>query len=331
MILSLFAAHFAQAGELPSTQAERISDPVIRGDHQRIGGLQDRLHGLNNTGKWQVDEYHFAKAQCWLDFAFSEYHENERGPIIEQALAQARGLIEGMEAGGQHFNENLVLVGESQKIRPDLWAGLEAYKQDKNFPRCAAAVTGCLEVQLNWSGHEYKQSGWRQANPHIGIAEDMLATGKRQLETCPPLAVPPAPEIITPPPICTEKITLAADTLFKFDQSDLANMLEAGKTQLDALASKVKGLPIRKILVVGHTDRKGSMAYNIPLSERRAATVKAYFEQQNVDGNIIQTLGKAFTEPVMQCSTKLPRQAEIDCLQPNRRVEVILESDGVCK
>ena len=334
--LSLIASQ-SHAAELPTLPAQRITDGAIRGDHKTISALQGRLNALNDTGKWQVDEYHFAKAQCWLDFAFSEYHENDRGSVTEQALFHARELIQGMEGDGQ-FNESLIkTIPQANTVRQDLWNKLEGFKNHKDFPRCASAVTGCLEVQLNWAGHEYKQFGWRAASPKIGIAEDMVATGQHQLDNCPQ---PEAPKVVQPAPvvpqpiikqICTEKINLSADALFKFDRSDLGNMLPAGKAELDALAAKLKGIEsLKTIQVIGHTDRKGSMAYNIPLSQRRAATVKAYLAGQGIDGDKMLTSGVAFTQPVKECSTALPRQAEIDCLQPNRRVEVIIQSEGSC-
>ena len=333
---SSLLAQGIQAAELPTTPAQRITDGAIKGDHKTISALQGRLNALNDTGKWQVDEYHFAKAQCWLDFAFSEYHENDRGTVTEQALFHARELIQGMEGDGQ-FNEALIkTIPQANTVRQDLWSKLEGFKNHKDFPKCAAAVTGCLEVQLNWAGHEYKQFGWRAASPKIGIAEDMVVTAQQQLDTCPqpeaPKPIKPAPQPDIIKQICTQKVNLAADALFKFDKSDLGNMLPVGKMELDALAAKLKGIEsLRNIQVIGHTDRKGSMAYNIPLSQRRAATVKAYLEGQGIDGDKMLTSGVAFTQPVKECSTQLPRQAEIDCLQPNRRVEVIIQSEGACK
>ena len=56
------------------------------------------------------------------------------------------------------------------------------------------------------------------------------------------------------------------------------------------------------------------------LSTQRAITVGNYLVNQGVNPSTISANGAGETQPVQQCSTALPRQQEIDCLQPNRRV-----------
>ncbi len=52
------------------------------------------------------------------------------------------------------------------------------------------------------------------------------------------------------------------------------------------------------ILVVGHTDRIGSAAYNLKLSDRRAAAVKTYLVSKGIEANRVYTEGKGLTQPV---------------------------------
>ena len=77
----------------------------------------------------------------------------------------------------------------------------------------------------------------------------------------------------------TEVITLsdAGDVLFDFDKSDLT---PAAKAQLDTLMDKLRNADVVSIKVIGHTDSKGSDAYNQALSERRASSVAAYLLSQ---------------------------------------------------
>src|SRR5258707_5188284 len=55
-----------------------------------------------------------------------------------------------------------------------------------------------------------------------------------------------------------------------------------------------------RIVVTGHTDTVGSLRYNQGLSERRANSVKAEMVKQGMDGTMIATVGKSFTDPLVQ-------------------------------
>ncbi len=70
---------------------------------------------------------------------------------------------------------------------------------------------------------------------------------------------PPAPAPVAAPKPTGEKITVAADALFDFDKAVLR---PEGKAKLDELVAKAGAIKLEVILVVGHTDRIGSAAYN---------------------------------------------------------------------
>lgn len=119
------------------------------------------------------------------------------------------------------------------------------------------------------------------------------------------------------------KIALQADTLFDFDKAVLK---PAGKDALDQVVAKSKDLNLEVIVAVGHTDRIGSKAYNQKLSERRAAAVKTYLVEKGIPANRVYTEGKGLTQPVTKPGDcKGPKSKKvIECLQPDRRVEVEL-------
>ena len=85
-------------------------------------------------------------------------------------------------------------------------------------------------------------------------------------------------------------------------------------------ALKTDGGPTQ-IVIVGHTDRLGSDEYNQKLSERRADAVKSYIASKGVEAGRLQVVGKGESEPVVQC-TETKKAALIECLKPNRRVEI---------
>jgi OmpA-OmpF porin, OOP family len=71
----------------------------------------------------------------------------------------------------------------------------------------------------------------------------------------------------------------------------------------------------KAFVIVGHTDRTGTRAYNDALSRQRADTVKEYLvKEMGVAAERLQTVGKGFLEPV---NPKRPYAAD------NRRVVMI--------
>ena len=142
-----------------------------------------------------------------------------------------------------------------------------------------------------------------------------------------PVAPRPAPaKPVTPPPPpkpaavvpSREKVTLSADTLFNFDK---ATIRPDAKAKLDDLVGKIKGVNLEVVIAIGHADRIGSDRYNQKLSVRRADSVKAYLVSKGIPANRIYTEGKGEKQPVKACPA-MPRAKLIQCLQPNRRVEI---------
>lgn len=90
------------------------------------------------------------------------------------------------------------------------------------------------------------------------------------------------------------------------------------------------------IIVTGHTDRIGSMKYNMKLSEKRAITVKDYIVSKGYDQKLIFWEGKGPKQPIPVtkfCDNKMKRKQLIECLAPNRRVtvEIVGQADPTPK
>lgn len=132
----------------------------------------------------------------------------------------------------------------------------------------------------------------------------------------PMVAAPPPPP--PPAPARFEKVTLAATELFAFDSAELAG----AQPKLDQIAqSLMSGNFNGNITVSGYTDRIGSDAYNLKLSQRRADAVKNYLASKGVNAGRLSAVGKGESNPVVTCNDR-KLSALIACLQPNRRVEV---------
>ena len=114
------------------------------------------------------------------------------------------------------------------------------------------------------------------------------------------------------------KVTLKENMVnFAFDKSDLQPL---AKANLDKLAEVLKNNPDTNINIYGHTDSKGTAAYNQGLSERRAASVKSYLVSKGVDASRMFTMGMGLTEPIATNETEAGRAQ-------NRRVEFAITAN----
>ncbi len=148
----------------------------------------------------------------------------------------------------------------------------------------------------------------------------------------PAVAEAPAPEPVmaapepAPAPVAkeckpkVERLLLSSEILFGFDKDKLK---PEGLQVLDnEVIPKIKSEPFEVVFVTGHTDQLGSFEYNDALSARRAEQVKSYLVSQGIDASMISAYGAGESTPVELCSDSLPRKQLIECLQPNRRVEI---------
>jgi OOP family OmpA-OmpF porin len=131
----------------------------------------------------------------------------------------------------------------------------------------------------------------------------------------------PAPEPVAPPPPPArfEKVTLSATELFGFDSATLT----MPQPKLDDIAAALQADPsITDVDIVGYTDRLGSTKYNAKLSQRRADAVRDYLVGKGVDAKRLQTHGKGEQNPIVTDCKQKKKSELIECLAPNRRVEV---------
>jgi OOP family OmpA-OmpF porin len=119
-----------------------------------------------------------------------------------------------------------------------------------------------------------------------------------------------------------KKFDFSADVLFDFDKYALK---PKGIELLDELAGTLQGANYDAIIAIGHTDPLGSKAYNQKLSERRADSVKQYLVSKGIAVDRISASGRGPNElkvTLADCKSSKGRKALIECLQPNRRVDI---------
>lgn len=110
-----------------------------------------------------------------------------------------------------------------------------------------------------------------------------------------PAPAPPPPP--APAPARPREMFTLHGVHFEFDKSTL---LPGAKDTLKVAVTYLKAHPDVKAQIEGHTDSKGSDAYNMKLGDRRALSVKAYLESQGIAGSRISTVSYGESKPVAE-------------------------------
>lgn len=104
-----------------------------------------------------------------------------------------------------------------------------------------------------------------------------------------------SPDVAAPPepPPAPPSVSMAIQ--FDFDS---AKLRPQGEAALDHLATALKSPPLAasRFLVEGHTDAKGAAAYNLKLSQSRAAEVRRYLLAQGVTPERVEAVGRGSQE-----------------------------------
>ncbi len=311
-IFSLLIA--ALLGGIPFAQA---AEEALPGHLQQIEALQRRAEHLV-FGELGPDNYRLAKARTWLDLALSEYHEKDNSGILSAAIVQAETLLDALDKKQTGIGMDTPLqVPGSEAVRPDLWKKIAALKSNRKFS-CGQRPLAEAEVHLVWAGHEKLESSWAHAQSYARSAEELVREARAAIDVC-------AASSMTQTPSVLEKITLLSVALFEFGDAKLDS---SALWRLNRLADSIKlAAMLEEVVLVGHTDRMrgdGKHERNQLLSEQRAESVKQYLIGKGIPADKISASGAGSSQPLVQCSAKQSREKQIACLQPNRRVEIIL-------
>lgn len=297
----------------------RITDEVIAADLDAYQALQERLRALNAAGR-PLRDYGMAKAQCWLDVSFHEYTRNDRSAFPQAALAESEKLVVLMEQGAHPLPTETPLVNDARYLRDDLWQRLRAV-QAGPAASCAAQAAACGEVELVHAGNEFNQQQWRHAKPYIQMAEDLVNDAEAASRQCVASAAASSPVDAAAP-----LEPLVANVLFDFDRDAYGDIRTYSLESVDRALARLQseGLVLRSVEVIGHADRMDGRghAHNEALSARRAETVRALLVGRGIDNALISYAYRGDREPVQRCEGVKPRAALLECLLPNRRVEV---------
>lgn len=122
------------------------------------------------------------------------------------------------------------------------------------------------------------------------------------------------------------KVTFDSSIMF---ESGSAQVTPRGVALLHEVASGLKAAPPAgqrwDIQVVGHADVMGNVHRNTLLSQARADAVRAQFIAAGVPAGLMVATGRGSQDSIVECPESMMRAERVDCLAPNRRVEVDLK------
>ncbi len=111
------------------------------------------------------------------------------------------------------------------------------------------------------------------------------------------------------------------DVLFAFDSDALSPQGAIKVKEIAEIAGRVaRG---RNLIAEGHTDARGTEAYNLALSLRRANRVVEALGRAGIDSGLLSAQGFGESRPVAM-ETQADGSDDADGRQRNRRVEVVI-------
>lgn len=114
-------------------------------------------------------------------------------------------------------------------------------------------------------------------------------------------------------------LSVASDVLFEFDSAALS---PAAQRSLRDLAEVFSRAPEGQVLVVGHTDSKGTDDYNLALSKQRAEAVAGFLRDLGLADSRLRIEGRGEAEPV--AGNEIDGRDNPEGRALNRRVEFVV-------
>lgn len=201
--------------------------------------------------------------------------------LIEMTTARA-ALVDALENGGRELVSDKAAIAQA---RFDCWAEQQEDNWGKDIP-CKSAFYDALKAVQDVIG--------KQPEP---VAEAFPA---------------PVTEMPKGEAVAVEQAMFVV--FFDFDKSVVT---ATANDVLDAVAQEIRSRKdINGIVVVGHTDAKGSVAYNQKLSLKRANAVRDGLVARGVAAEMVRVEGRGKSELLVQTQDREPT---------NRRAQITLE------
>jgi OOP family OmpA-OmpF porin len=224
------------------------------------------------------------------------YDWRDAGFYARKALASANGDNVGPQDPAERDLPADVLP-EINSTRQRLLTALDGGAR-QNKPEIAARAQARFDCWLEQQEENFQ-------NDHISACRDELLAALAELEAQPaapaPAPAPAAPQVYL--------------VLFDFDKS---NINAAGQAVINRVVADFSANKAKSISITGYTDRAGTDAYNLKLSEQRADAARSALIAAGVPADAIVTAWKGEAENAVPTADGVKEQA-------NRRDELIVQ------
>lgn len=280
-----------------------------------------------------ANPYQRGLAEGWLEIADRQDSHVLVSSVYNDAAARAlnngRHFIDGSVPFQPIYGQKNWPPVETREKWVKALQEIERTNQRAAQSPCRGEDAGRLSALTDEAWKEQDETHathWVHGWEAIERAQKLAQQVNGELDKCvppPATVVPAAVPMPVPVPVPT-KIALSADALFDFDS---AVMKPEGYRQVDLLAQNWRnsGARINQLSIFGYTDRFGSAAHNLKLSQQRALAVATALKDRGVRAQNVEIKGLGAASPVQMCTGKKATAPVIACLAPNRRVEIVTQ------
>ena len=194
-------------------------------------------------------------------------------------------------------------------------------------------ITDSLSARLEYQFYrsvQLESDKWHTHLFALGLSYGWGAKDKFVIKEAPmpvvvaPVVVPEPVVVVAPVvvPVATKVVNQTANIDFGSDQSSLT--AESAR-QLEPIINHLNEYPEATIVVIGHTDSRGSAKFNQKLSEKRAEAVSKYLmSKYSIAPERIRTVGAGETDPIATNKTKVgqAKNRRVSVFSPSLRVPV---------
>ena len=198
--------------------------------------------------------------------------------------------------------------------------------------RLIAALPLLYPVALQADSHPLGGSGERMREPMTECRQDVVLQPRDRGAGCADkrAATPqtPLPFVVVEPSTHPEikQITVDSHAFFDFDQ---VRLKPSAVKKLDAVMAALQGYgDLLAVRIIGNADRIGAREYNRRLARERAMAVRGYLVDQGIPPDAVSLVSMGEFAPLVQCERQRG-QALIDCLAPNRRVDLEVQAKEI--
>lgn len=241
--------------------------------------------------------------------------EREQGDIFDARNYEAKvnGLVNGTVPSPEVLSEwdlPTEYVDELTEARRGLTTALNGGARTAS-PTLAAKAQASFDCWVEQQEENFQPE-------HIkACKDDFLGNMTALNDAMKPKPVAKKPEAPKQPEVVKPRVIEMPGEYIVFFNFDKAQLTEGAKAVLNDIAQAIGKYNPRQVIINGHTDRVGTVSYNLSLSEDRAKKVAKYLQSVGVDGSIMQVTGYGELQPRVTTADGV-REAE------NRFVNIIM-------